>query len=294
MNKSKYSLSVFTSGCLWGFMGMFRRFMGAMGLDTFGVVLVRCTVAAICFGLLILIRDSSQFKIKLRDLWCFIGSGIFSLLLLSVCYFQAMNLMSLSAAAILLYTSPIFVILMSAVLFKEKITPRIIAAMLLAVGGCALVSGIVGSDTRISLVGLLYGLGSGFGYALYSIFGKLSIARGYKSNTINLYSTLFAALAAALIWGFKEPFSIAFASPYNALVCTLNGVTTCFLPYVFFTYGLSGMEAGRVSIIASIEPVVATVVGVLIFSEAMTVFNLAGIVLVLAAIVITNTGSTEK
>lgn len=294
MNKSKYSLAVIAAGSLWGFMGLFRRYMGELGFDSFGVILVRCAFAALCFGLLILIKDKNEFVVKPRDFWCFLGSGLCSLLFFSACYFQAMTIMSLSAAAILLYTSPIFVILMSAVLFKEKITGRVVAAMFLAVGGCALVSGVVGSDTKISFIGILYGLGSGFGYALYSIFGKLAMQRGYKSSTINFYSCFLAALGAGIIWGFEAPFSIVFSSASNAIFCSLAGVMTCFLPYLCFTYGLSGLEAGKVSIIASIEPVVATLVGLFVFYEKLNFVSVLGIVLVLAAIVLTNTANTAK
>lgn len=291
MKKSIYSLSVILAGCLWGFMGLFRRYMGKLGFDSFGVILVRCAFAAICFGLLIIIKDKKQLVVKPRDFWCFFGSGVCSLLFFTACYFQAMTVMSLSAAAILLYTSPCFVILMSAVIFKDKITVRTVLAMLLAVGGCALVSGIIGSETKISLVGILYGLGSGFGYALYSIFGKLAMRRGYSGSTVNFYSCLLAALGAAIIWGAKQPFSIMFTSVPTAVFCALAGVVTCFLPYLFFTYGLSGLPAGKVSIIASIEPVVATLVGMVFFREKLTLFSAAGIILVLAAIVLTNTGA---
>lgn len=294
MKESKYSIAVLAAGSLWGFMGLFRRVMGGMGFDSFGVILVRCAFAAICFGLLILIKDKKEFVVSPRDFWCFIGSGLCSLLFFSSCYFQAMTIMSLSAAAILLYTSPIFVILMSAVLFKEKITGRTVAAIFLAVGGCTLVSGIIGSDTKISFIGILYGLGSGFGYALYSIFGKLAMQRGYKSSTVNFYSCLLAALGAGIIWGFKAPLAIVFSSAPNLLFCALAGVVTCFLPYLCFTYGLSGLEAGKVSIIASIEPVVATLVGLFAFSEKLDLPSVIGIALVLAAIILTNTGKKEK
>lgn len=93
MNKSKYSLAVIAAGSLWGFMGLFRRYMGELGFDSFGVILVRCAFAALCFGLLILIKDKNEFVVKPRDFWCFLGSGLCSLLFFSACYFQAMTIM---------------------------------------------------------------------------------------------------------------------------------------------------------------------------------------------------------
>lgn len=294
MKKHIYSAAVIASGCLWGLMGLFRRSMGSLGFDSFGIVFVRCGVAALLFALTILIRDKSAFRVKLKDFWCFIGSGICSLLFFSVCYFQAMTLMSLSAAAILLYTAPCFVVLMSALLFQEKLNGRLILAVFLAFSGCCLVSGLVGQETKISLIGLLYGLGSGFGYALYSIFGKLALRRGYASSTINFYSCLLAALGAGLIFGVKAPLTLMFSSSGTLALCLLAGVVTSYLPYLLYTFGLSGIEAGRASVMASVEPVVATLVGVLVYRESLNLYSLAGIALVLFAVLLTGIQGSKK
>lgn len=205
-----------------------------------------------------------------------------------------MSLMTLSAAAILLYTSPVFVILISAAVFRDRITGRKILAMLLAFAGCCLVSGIAGGNMKISTVGLLYGLGSGIGYALYSIFGKLAMQRGYSSITVNLYSCALAALGSGLIWGFSEPVAITFSSAPMALFCLCAGIVTCFLPYLLYTFGLSKIDAGRASIIVSVEPVVATLVGIAAFGESMDVWAAAGIILVLSGIVICSRSEKER
>ena len=63
---------------------------------------------------------------------------------------------------------------------------------------------------------------------------------------------------------------------------------TCFLPYLLYTRGLEGLENGKASIMASIEPVVATVVGVIIYHETLTLMSAAGVILVLSAIVLLN------
>jgi drug/metabolite transporter (DMT)-like permease len=74
----------------------------------------------------------------------------------------------------------------------------------------------------------------------------------------------------------------------NFLLCLATGVITCYMPYLLYTKGLSGMEAGRASIMASIEPVVATVAGIVVFREKLTLAGGCGVALVLAAIVILN------
>lgn len=283
----KYSAAVIASGCLWGFMGLFRRYMGEIGVSTPGVIILRCGFAAILFAVTILATDPGRFRVRLRDVWCFIGSGLCSLLFFSYCYFQAMTLMSLSSAAILLYTAPSMVMIMSLFVFREKLTGTKIAALILAFLGCMFVSGL-GGGAKLTVAGLLYGLGAGFGYALYSIFARLAINRGYSGNTVNFYSCLLASVGASVIWGASAPVSILFASWGNAGVCLLSALITCFLPYLLYTYGLSGLEAGKASIMASVEPVVATLVGVAVFHEQLTALAAVGILLVLGAVVILN------
>ena len=284
----KYVAAVLAAGCLWGTMGFFTRSLAAIGIGSEGAILVRCAMAAVCFGVTILLTDRKAFLVKPRDWWCFFGSGVCALLFFTWCYFHAITLMSLSAAAILLYTAPTIVMLLSAVFFKERITPVKLAALALAFGGCCLVSGLGSGEGALTLTGVLFGLGSGVGYALYSIFARFAINRGYSSSTINFYSCLLAALGAALIFGFREPLAVGTASWPNALLCLLAGAITCYLPYLFYTYGLTGLETGKASIIASVEPVVATIIGILIYHERMTVLSAAGVALVLSAVVLLN------
>ena len=281
------ALAVLGAGALWGLTGVFRRSLGQLGCDSAGVIVIRCGIAAILFGVTLLLRAPGQLRVRLRHLWCFFGCGVCSLLLFTFCYFQAMSLMSLSAAAILLYTAPAFVMTMSAMLFHERMTGRKLCALALAFAGCCLVSG-VGGGGRLPLAGVLYGLGSGFGYALYSIFGKLAMQRGYGSLTINFYACLFAAAGAALVWGVQTPVRVIVSSWPGALWAVGTGLVTCYLPYLLYTWGRERLEPGRASIMASVEPVVATAAGIAVFHEALTVPAALGALAVLAAIAVLN------
>ena len=83
-------------------------------------------------------------------------------------------------------------------------------------------------------------------------------------------------------------FQVLTASWANFGMAILMALVTAAAPYVFYTLGLSKIDAGPASIIASIEPVVATVVGILVFSEPLTIYGAVGILLVLSAIVLLN------
>ena len=284
---NKYVAAVLCGGFCWGFMGFFTRHLAEYGIGSNEAIIVRCGIATLCFGILIMGTGPQQFQIHRKDLWCFLGTGLLSLLFFTFCYFHAINMMSLSAAAILLYTAPAIVMLLSAVLFREKITGMKMLAVLLAFAGCVLVSGI-GSDTRLTLTGILFGLGAGAGYALYTIFSRYALQRGYSSNTINFYSCLFASAGATLIWRPENLAGTMTASPQAFLWCLGTGVISCFVPYLLYTYSLTGLENGKASVLASVEPVVASLVGVIVYRETMTLQSAAGVVLVLAAILLLN------
>ena len=284
---NKYTAAVLCGGICWGFMGFFTRHLKGCGIDSNGAIIVRCGIAAVCFGLLILCTDSGHFRIRIRDLWCFLGTGVLSLLFFTFCYFHAISMMSLSVAAILLYTAPMIVMLLSAVLFREKITRIKVAAVVLAFAGCCLVSGI-GTDTVLTVRGLLFGLGSGLGYALYTIFSRYALQKGYSSSTINFYSCLFAAAGAFTIWRPAGLFGAMTSSVPAMIWCLATGVLSCFVPYMLYTYSLTGLENSRASVLASVEPVVASLVGVFFYHEILTVPSLIGILLVLSAILLLN------
>lgn len=288
----RHTLYILAAGTLWGFMGVFVRALAGAGISATGAIILRCGLAAAMLAVTILIRDRRLFAVRARDFWCFIGTGLCSLLFFSYCYFTSMDYLDLGTAAVLLYTAPSIVIILSRFIFGEKLTGMKLAALGLAFAGCCLVSG-VGADTHISARGLLLGLGSGLGYALYSIFARLAMNRGYGSLTISFYTSLLAALGAAAVWGTGEA-ALMLASPRNALLSLATAAVTFYLPYLLYTAGLEGVETGRASIMASVEPVVATACGILVFHERLTAFSACGTLLVLGAIALLNVGPRKR
>ena len=276
---------IILAGCLWGSMGLFVRRLGAMGLDSMEIVELRSLLAVALLFTVTAIRNPRQLKVTKRNLIPLGCSGVFSIIFFNYCYFSTIRLLNLSAAAILLYTAPIFVMLLSIPLFHEKLTARKLLALGMAFAGCCLVSGIASASQRLSLQGILLGLGSGFGYALYSIFSRVSLNQGLDSVTITDYTFLFAALAGVFLTDFSQ--YVAAFSGFGmefVLLAVVYTVVTTVLPYLLYTAGLSQVENGTASILASVEPVVATILGFMVFSETPTFQSFLGIVLVLAAL----------
>lgn len=281
-------LLIIIAACFWGSMGIFVRGLGEYGFSPIQITAIRITLAALMFCGLLLAKDRNGFKIRLRDIPLFLGLGFGSILFFTICYFSAITLMPLSTAAILLYTSPIWIVLMSAVFFREKMNAQKLAALALAFGGCVLVSGISGEG--ISLKGLLFGLGSGIGYGLYSILGTIALRR-YSPYTVTTYTFSLAAIGS---WFISSPtdmlskFSIASDLSWLVFFCVLTALVTAVIPFLSYTLGLRTVEASKAGIIATLEPMVATVIGITCFSEALTLLSGMGIALILAAVVMLN------
>ena len=285
--KNKALAAVLAAGTFWGTMGFFARSLYAAGFGPLEVAQTRITMGLILVGLYILLFNRSQFKIKLKDIWCFFGTGIISLLLFSTCYFSAMNYTSLAVAAILLYTAPFFVMILSLFLFGERLNGKKIFALLLAFCGCVLVSG-VGGNTVFSWKGILLGIGSGFFYALYSIFGRYAINRGYGAWTMTFYTFLFCAIGCAFLSNWQVIGEVMSADSGNILWVLGLGFVTAFLPYVLYSTGLEHMESSKASILASVEPVVSALFGVFVFHEQLSLWGILGICMVLGAIAVLN------
>ena len=258
-------LLIIIAACFWGSMGIFVRGLGEYGFSPIQITAIRITLAALMFCGLLLAKDRNGFKIRLRDIPLFLGLGFGSILFFTICYFSAITIMPLSTAAILLYTSPIWIVLMSAVFFREKMNAQKLAALALAFGGCVLVSGISGEG--ISLKGLLFGLGSGIGYGLYSILGTIALRR-YSPYTVTTYTFSLAAIGS---WFISSPtdmlskFSIASDLSWLVFFCVLTALVTAVIPFLSYTLGLRTVEASKAGIIATLEPMVATVIGITCF-----------------------------
>ena len=284
---------VILAGCLWGTMGIFVRHLNAIGLEAMEIVEARAVLtAAAMFAALVLFRRD-LLRVNIRDLWVFAGGGIVSVILFNFCYFQTIQRASLSTAAILLYTSPVFVLLLSVPLFGEKLTKKKILCLMLAITGCALASGLAGG-IALSPMTLLFGLGSGFGYGLYSIFSRFALQKGYHPITITAYIFLFGALGGIPLTDFGQLIRVAGADGSNLAYLGAYTLVTTIVPYISYTTGLQQVENGVAAVLACIEPVMATVFGIFFFSEMPDLSGWLGILLVLIALTALNLQPKNK
>lgn len=275
------------SGAMWGSAGIFVRKLTELGMNSYTVVSVRVVLAVLILAVWLGIYDKDLLKIKLKDLWIFVAGGVVGMFGLNICYNFAISELSLSLAAVLLSLSPVFVLFMAAILFKEKITSKKVICMTIAIAGCVLASGVLesASTMRWSVKGIIVGTIGAFFYGLYGIISKTAMERGYHAFTTTFYCLFMVMLVVIPLTNWKLVTNVVVANPVKMSVfLVIHSLCTSVLPYILYTFSIRYIDAGMASILASGEPVAAMIFGVIFFSEIPTVLSVVGIVLVIVAL----------
>lgn len=275
------------SGAMWGSAGIFVRKLTELGMNSYTVVSVRVVLAVLILAVWLGIYDRNLLKIKLKDLWIFVAGGVVGMFGLNICYNFAISELSLSLAAVLLSLSPVFVLFMAAILFKEKITSKKVICMTIAIAGCVLASGVLesASTMRWSLKGIIVGTIGAFFYGLYGIISKTAMERGYHAFTTTFYCLFMVMLVVIPLTNWKLVTDVVVSNPVKMSVfLVIHSLCTSVLPYILYTFSIRYIDAGMASILASGEPVAAMIFGVIFFSEIPTVLSVVGIVLVIVAL----------
>ena len=284
--KRIYNVMPIISGICFGSAGIFVRELSD-NMNSTSIISSRVLLAIVLLGAWIAICNPLYFKIKLTDIWIFVGAGVIGTLGLNVCYNFSINELSLSLAAVLIALAPVFVIIFAFIIFREPITKMKIISIILALTGCVLTSGILENNTSMhwTWIGILVGGAGAVFYALYSVFSKIGMKKDYPALTITFYSMV--AIAAVLLpftqWGNIVHY-ITVNPVRNSLFMLMHSLCTAVCPYVFYTAALNHMEAGKASILCSCEPVAAMVFGIFFFREIPTVLSITGLIIVLAAL----------
>ena len=284
MSRAKAIAYVLASGALWGCISLFVRQLNAAGLSAMDIAFVRLLTATVGMLVVILVLDRSLLRIRLRDLWMFVGTGVVAVTLFNLCYFTCMTASEASIAVVLLYTSPIFVMLMSALFFKERVTPRKVAAIAATFVGCVLVSGMLGGSVKLTPFALAVGIAAGFFYATYSIFGRVALNR-YDPLTVTFYTFVMGAIAGFFLADIPHVAAVVAEQPVQIAWFVGLGIVCTIAPYILYTLGLKHLEPGLAAVFATVEPLVGSLLGILAYGESVGLQKLVGMACILAAVV---------
>lgn len=285
---------IIAASILWGTSGLFVSGLAPYGVTSLQMTFIRGLVAFVCMGVFVLVADRSALKTNFKELVLFAGSGL-SFFMTATCYYQSMQLTSVSTAVVLMYTAPVFVMIYSAAFLGERLGTKKLLAVAGMIVGCCLVSGIVGGF-KTDTVGIAIGFLSGISYAAYNIFTKIQMQKGINPVKSNFYCFFFSVIIASLT---ANPSHLAECIGKNPTVVLLLaagvGVFASILPYFFYTLALREVPAGIASSLGIIEPMTATVLSVLVLGEKLSLYCAIGIVLILCSVfVLSRCAASER
>ena len=285
MKKNRAFLLVILAGILWGTSGIFVHYLAPLGFTSVQMTAMRSGVATIILIGYALLRDRSLFRVRKIELCIFALTAI-GLFGTGTCYFYSMQTSSISTAVVLMYTAPIYVMIFSVLFFGERISALKLVSVLCMLVGCALVSGVAGG-MKFSYSGIMMGVLSGISYGAYNILTKLSMRRGTKPLSATLYVFLFTAVISFSNCTHSAFFGNIAKAPALSLSLMLGiGVVTFVLPYVFYTLAMRELDATTTSAMGIVEPMSATLFGVMLFGERLDIYSGSGVFLILTAILL--------
>jgi drug/metabolite transporter (DMT)-like permease len=253
-------------------------------LQPLTVAAVRMTLAALMLFVVLGVLDRKLLRIQARDIPLFLLFGLIPVAGFQACWAYAVSLIDVGVATVLNYTAPAWAVVFAWPLLGERFNRRKGLALLLTGAGVALIVRIFDAQfLSLNMVGLLWGMGSGVTYGLYGIFGRRALKR-YSSWTVITYA--FAAGALFLL-ATQTPSRIgsAFTQRGAALWLVILALLPTLGGYALYTFGLRYLEATVATILATIEPVMATLWAALFLGESLTWPQIVGGGLVIAGVI---------
>ncbi|HGM3652304.1 TPA: DMT family transporter [Clostridioides difficile] len=284
--KSKGYVFIAIAGLLWATLGLFGKFLMGNGLTSEQVAFTRLFFGFIVLGVYSSIRTPQILKISKKGIIYSVIIGIICQAMFNLCYFKAIDIAGVSIAAVLLYTSPLFLAIFSKVCYKENITrSKLFSLILCFIGAIMAVTGGRLDFQGLNAFGLLLGVLSAIAYALMPTISKNAL-KEVSSSTILVYSFLFGAI---FMIPSSRPWEILnYAKDLDVLSCMLMlGIVPAALAYIFYAAGISkGVELSVAGVVASVELVGSVIIGCTILGESFSLGKLFGVMLMLISAVV--------
>jgi drug/metabolite transporter, DME family len=271
---------VLGAASLWATFGIFASYLYQAGFEPLEVASTRAAVGFAAVLLITIARRMRGVRVPLRSLPFLATYGILGFALFGLLYLAALEQTTVSIAVALLYTAPAFVVLLSAIIWRERLDHIRAVSLLLVLIGVVLVTGAAGAllsgTAALPVPALLFGLGSGLGYGLYTLFSKVATDR-YGPHASLFWSFAFAALSLGML---ASPIAPFVRSPDQALLLIGLGIVPTLLPYGLYVVALRHLRASTAAMLASVEPAIAAGMAALLLGERLASLQIIGVAVV--------------
>ncbi len=277
---------MFLSSSLMGGIGAFARF-----IDTSGefIAFTRSFAGLVCMAALLVIGRKMARLSGTRLSAAIVLSGVF-LGLLSSLYVVSTQMTTLANAAFLIYTGPIYSTVLATIFLKEPFTKVTLGSLLSVFLGCLMIIGVINYTSGDGLTfaldldpqyaaGNLVALASGVAYGLFLFISRYRT--DVASDVRATYNFLFASLTIAVILLFRPP-DLSSMDAQSWTVLVVAALITGFGAFFFLTLASRILLAAELATISYQETIMATILGIALFSESLTVVQGLGGVLIIA------------
>ena len=290
-NKAK--LELIASMFIFGTIGIFVRHIP---LPSSMIALVRGFVGAFFVLLFVYLKKSKLDKAAIKKNFVMLAlSGAF-IGINWILLFESYNYTTVATATLCYYMQPIFVILASPILLKEKLTPKKVVCVLVALIGMVFVSGVLqtGIPALSEAKGILYGLGAACFYATVVLMNKkITDISAYDKTIMQLgMGAIVLSPYVMLTQNFGE--ATASMTPSLWLLLLFVGLVHTGVAYALYFDSMKDLKAQTLAIFSYIDPIVAIILSALLLKESMGLYGVIGAVLVLGSTFISELPEKER
>ena len=277
MNRFTGILLIIISAAAFGSLAIFGRYAYAAGIDTATLLFLRFSLSALMMAALLMMRGEAWPRGRLLG-WL-VGMGAVGYAGQSFFYLTAIKYASAGLVALLLYLYPTFVVLLSVVFLKARLTRLKVLALFLATLGVALTANPQGGQWT----GIVLAICAAVFYAVYIVVGAkvMEQVSAVQSSTIIFASAglVYGGLAAAQ--GPHWPTTLAGWGSVAGIV-----LLSTVIPVTAFLAGMKRIGPTDASLLSTLEPVVTVILAAILLGESLPLLSLLGGGLILAAVIL--------
>lgn len=280
--RSKGIVLAVTTAVMWGIMGIFVRDLSHNQFTNIEISFFRCALAGAAYFIFLLLTKPSALKVNIKGLVICVLYGAVAYSISFVSYSVSVSRIPVGVATVLMFMSPIWVVILGTVMFKEKLQKSKIVTIVICFIGAILVANLIGGgEIKLDAIGILAGIINGIGVALQILLPKF-FAKEYDRDTLLVYGFLGAASVLLFGMDFGSVAEHISNTPMTNLIWDLFGIgiLCTMVANAACVKSTQYVEASTTSILSALEVVVGTLVGFFIFHEHLTFLQIAGAVII--------------
>ncbi len=277
------------SGIFWGTNGTFCTLLSNLGFDTYSIAILAPSFNLVFFSVLLIVTNKSGFIVQRNYFGLLILSGLASAIT-NTSFVKSVSYFPVGIVSTLIFCNVFVIMIISRIVFKSKITLKKVGAAITAIFGICLVLDVFSQGFQHNSKGLIWIIITILTWSTMMVLEKYLLDQGVDGNSILMYSALFAVLILSIS---SPPLTVI--SQIIQVTDQTNGYALLvilgfgFIPqigcYSLYMKGLKYIEPSYMQIMYSLDPVVASILGFLVFNQTMRPLNIVGICIIIGVVI---------